>query len=82
MGAATADEAVTPIRSALEADGYELLVEADGPQVVMRIKAGAEACEECLVPPTVMRPMIDKLLADAGLASTDWTLVYPTDLHD
>lgn len=75
----TVDEAVTPIRTALEADGYELRVEEGAEGLVLRIVAGPDACEDCLVPPAVMRPMIGKVLEDAGADDLDFDLIYPTD---
>ncbi len=75
---ATVDQAVTPLRTALGADGYELHVEAEGSRMILRIVAGPEACEDCLVPPAVMEPMISQVLEDAGASGVEWDLVYPT----
>lgn len=67
-------DSLAGIRTALNADGYELALDDDDP-VVIRIVAGPEACEECLVPKPLMSSMIEAV-APAGTA---WRLQYPTD---
>lgn len=71
-------EAVAPIRSALEADGYELHVEPSSDGTVLSIVAGPEACEDCLIPATVLEPMIAQALRERGLGSVAWSLRYPS----
>jgi hypothetical protein len=55
-------ECLEPLSTALTADGYQLIVDrpADGP-FLLRIEAGPEACEECLIP----RPLMEDLIQDA-----------------
>jgi hypothetical protein len=55
-------ECLEPLSAALTADGYQLIVDrlADGP-FLLRIEAGPEACEECLIP----RPLMEDLIQDA-----------------
>jgi DeoR/GlpR family transcriptional regulator of sugar metabolism len=45
-----------PVRAMLAADGYDLAaaLSADGRTIVLDITATAEACAECLAPPTVI----------------------------
>jgi hypothetical protein len=68
--------ALDGIRSALEADGYELHVDPDGDdQFAIRITAGPEACADCLVSKQLMSDMIGAV-APSGVA---WSLQYPAD---
>jgi hypothetical protein len=64
------------IRSALNADGYDLMVApgADD-KYEIQITAGAEACAECLIPKSIMSDMIGAV-APSGVT---WDLRYPTD---
>lgn len=55
-----------PIQVALEADGYALEVTFDESTVSIGIVAGPEACEECLSPPSILEPIVRKLMDDAG----------------
>jgi hypothetical protein len=49
-------EELEPLRAMLAADGYALAaaLSADGRTVVLDITATADACAECLAPPTVI----------------------------
>jgi hypothetical protein len=49
-------EELEPLRAMLAADGYELAtaLSADGRTIVLDITATADACAECLAPPTVI----------------------------
>ena len=67
-------EALQPLRLMLGADGYGLDVTADPLEI--RISATGSACPECLVPRTVMEPMIADMVQRSGLAG-DYTLRYP-----
>jgi hypothetical protein len=51
------------MQAMLAADGYALDAQEEGEQVVVRIKATPEACEDCLAPPDVMRAILGKSLA-------------------
>ena len=53
---ANVDEEFEPVRAMLAADGYELAagLSADGRTIVLDITATADACAECLAPPTVI----------------------------
>jgi hypothetical protein len=65
-GETTIDEALKGLRDTLAADGYELLwsMEEEN-RIGIRVVAGAEACADCLVPPALMRSIVDD-----GLSTT------------
>lgn len=71
------EEALEPVASTLAADGYKLTAARVDDDVVVRIAAGPDACEDCLSPRTVMEPMIRDLLACAGLGGMGLRLSYP-----
>ena len=72
------EAALNPVTSALEADGYSLVI-TEGPGVVrIEISAGPDACEECLSPRQIMEPVIKSLLLEAGLTH-GVELKYPTE---
>ncbi len=45
----------------------------------MRITAGPEACEDCLVPKDMMARMITSTLAAAGVSADRVDLIYPNE---
>ena len=49
------DEALASLRTMLAADGYGLVVQAAAAGLVAEIRAGPEACADCLVPKELMR---------------------------
>jgi hypothetical protein len=51
------------MQATLAADGYELDAREEGERVVVTIAATPEACEDCLSPPEIMRPILGKTLA-------------------
>lgn len=69
-------EALGSFRTGLEADGYSMTVDEDGPKLFVRIAAGPDACEECLVPKELMLSMIQ---ATPPLDRFEIELHYPTD---
>jgi hypothetical protein len=74
--------ALSPVSGALDADGYRLaltLEPENGLRVV--ISAGPEACEDCLVPKSLMEQMIGSALQGAGLPALDLHVVYPVEGH-
>lgn len=72
------EQAVAPIAQSLASDGYELVVEeSNAGELRLRITAGPDACEECLVPQSVMRPMLQSSLETIGVLETGWQLRYP-----
>jgi hypothetical protein len=54
------DAALRGLRSTLESDGYglEWSMEEEN-RIGIRVFAGSEACAECLVPPELMRSIVD-----------------------
>jgi hypothetical protein len=61
------ETALAPFVSALEADGYNGTVVENGDVILLDITAGPEACEDCLVPRSIMEPMLTNALRQAGL---------------
>jgi hypothetical protein len=58
--AGTIEAALRGIRDTLAADGYEIawsMEEQD--RIGIRVVAGPEACADCLVPPSLMRSIVD-----------------------
>ena len=73
------EQALAGLRVAYQADGYDLLVDSveDG-RATIRIAAGPEACEECLVSKQVaVMTLHASLRGLPEIRSID--LVYPTD---
>ncbi|HYW25521.1 MAG TPA: hypothetical protein VE953_15235 [Terriglobales bacterium] len=69
------DEAgLQTMRAALEADGYLLDVSEDRGRLDARISAGPEACEDCLVPKSIMLAMLQQAL---GVPEQSIDLRYP-----
>lgn len=68
------DAGLRTMRAALEADGYLLDVTEDGERLDARISAGPGACEDCLVPKTIMRAMLQQAL---GVPEQSIDLRYP-----
>ena len=56
-------DGLADIRQTLAADGYTIEAREEGERVLVRIGATPEACEDCLVPPDVMRSILGKALA-------------------
>jgi hypothetical protein len=75
---AAVEAALDGLRLGYAADGYSLQVEdvADG-VVKVRIAAGPNACEECLVPKPIALGTIKGSLR--GLPITRVEVAYPTD---
>ena len=75
-----ARSALEPIASTMASDGYALTVsEIPSGVLDVRIEALEGACEDCLVPKSVMVPMIESLLADGGVRPTHVSVAYPTE---
>ena len=73
--------ALASLRTMLEADGYELELGEDGPDVlVAEIRAGPSACDECLVPKEMMRSYFEAALRDVlEFGLPEIRLIYPAD---
>jgi len=73
-------EALASLGTMLEADGYALELREEGADLlVAEIKAGPDACADCLVPKEMMRGYFDSALRKALDAPPDVELIYPTD---
>lgn len=74
-------EALASLGAMLAADGYELeLREGGSALLVAEIKAGPDACADCLVPKDMMRGYFDRALRKALDAPPDVELIYPADV--
>lgn len=81
MPSSEIEAALSSLKAMLAADGYELDVDGNGPDMlVARISAGPQACEDCLVPKDMMRRYFIEALRpvwDAGMPEI--RLLYPGD---
>lgn len=59
-------EALVPFISALEADGYTAHADLRGDVFAFVIKAGPDACEDCLSPRAIMEPILLAALQRSG----------------
>jgi hypothetical protein len=73
------EQTLAELRSMLEADGYLLELhppsDADG-VLMLRVTAGAEACEECLVPIGLFQEIVAQHLGRSGFRGA-FVVVYP-----
>jgi hypothetical protein len=59
----TIEAALRGLRDTLAADGYELVWALEqGETIEIRVVPGSDACAECLVPPELMRSIVDNEL--------------------
>lgn len=74
-GKAAIDAALRGLRDMLEADGYELVWSMEEQnQIGIRVVAGSDACAECLVPPDLMRSILDNELGQTPYSVGSITL--------
>lgn len=71
--------ALEPTRKGLEAAGFELAIQAVEGRLQLKVIAGAEACEDCLVPKSLFRQMASDEVHEAGLAAVEMEILYPID---
>lgn len=72
--------ALAPIESSLTSDGYALRVtELPGNELEVAIDALEGACADCLVPESVMVPMLERILTGSGVAVSGVKVRYPSD---
>lgn len=69
-------ETLADFAGALRADGYALEIGEISDTLSLRIVALDDACEECLVPPAIMAPMISAAL-DGRYSPEQIRLTYP-----
>ena len=73
------ETALASLRTGVQADGYDLRVESvENGVALVRIVAGPNACEECLVPKAIMAGTIKISLRSLPEIS-GVTLRYPVD---
>jgi hypothetical protein len=64
MSTDTIETALRGLRDTLAADGYELVWSMeDEDRIGISVVAGSEACADCLVPPELMRSIVDDELS-------------------
>jgi hypothetical protein len=63
------ESALTGLRTALEAGGYELNIDGVQPDgaIQLAVVAGADACAECVMPDDVLAQIASRALADGGM---------------
>jgi hypothetical protein len=71
--------ALNGVETMLRSDGYGLRIEKQADMLTLIIHALPSACEECLVPKSMMSSVIGSALAKADLHVGQFELVYPTD---
>jgi hypothetical protein len=74
----TVAECLEPLSTALTTDGYQLIVDrlGEGP-FLLRIEAGPEACEDCLIPRPLMEGFIQDAFRQRLSEAPDVELRYP-----
>jgi hypothetical protein len=78
--ATNVSEELEPLRAMLEADGYELAaaLSSDGRTVVLDITATADACADCLAPPTMIASVARSCFSDSSaLAASEIDVRLP-----
>lgn len=72
------DQALSEIKERLAVDGYELSVtEVGDGEINIIIKAGPEACSECLSPKPLLERMIANELKQKGIQFTKLNISLP-----
>lgn len=75
----TVQVALNGVETMLRSDGYELRIEKQAETLTVIIDAQPDACEECLVPKSMMSSFISSALEKADLHVGTFELIYPTD---
>lgn len=80
-GVAGVAELLAPVAAGLRADGYQLDAAMGGNRLSLRVSATDDACEDCLVPKSVMEGVVRSSLRRQGVAVDDLDVVitYPAD---
>jgi hypothetical protein len=74
------EAALEPMVSALKADGYLAQMKLPSDDLLFfEIVAGPGACEDCLIPKSMMAEMLGSSLQKAGAGSLQVELVYPVE---
>ena len=75
------DEALASLRTMLDADGYALSVREGPAGLVAEIRAGPDACADCLVQKDLMRLYIEQALRPVLTGELPAIqILYPADL--
>jgi len=78
-----AGTALAPLATAMQADGFEMIVESEANSIVLTISATPDACAECLIPKAIFKSMATKALDDSGVQIPgEITIVYPAEHHE
>lgn len=72
-----ARELLGGLQQSLEGDGYRLSIESADPGIKVIVTAGADACEECLVPQAMFEKIVSKTLEKCGLVVGEIEVAYP-----
>lgn len=74
------DNALAPLRTMLEADGYALAIHDGQPGLIAEIRAGPDACADCLVQKDLMRIYIENALQPVLGQVPPIAIRYPGEL--
>ncbi|MFT3821756.1 MAG: hypothetical protein QM750_29740 [Rubrivivax sp.] len=72
-------QAISATREGLAAAGFSIDVDERGGRLRFAVKAGPEACGECLVPRVIFEDILGRELADGGIEADGFELQYPLD---
>jgi Fe-S cluster biogenesis protein NfuA len=72
-------DALSILTMAMRADGYDLIVESDQGEIIVRIEATPGACAECLVPKSVLEAIISNELEKTLKRPHTVVVVYTDD---
>lgn len=72
------EAAISGIAAAFAADGYQLTVQDAEPEVRITIAAVGDVCADCLVPESVLVPMLAQALDDTLAAGRPIQVRYPS----
>ena len=77
------DTALAPMRQQLAMDGYDLHARVSNSDILhVEVTAGADACEDCLVPKEVFATMLADQVASAGIVVGGVDVSYPPSTDD
>lgn len=79
---AAVSAAIEGTRAGLDAAGFGIECDDREGRLFLVVQAKEGACEDCLVPKPVFASIVGKELSDAGLAITDFEVVYPVEAGD
>lgn len=72
-------QAIVATREGLAAAGFGIDVDERGGRLRFAVKAGPEACAECLVPRGIFEDILGRELAEGGIEAEGFELLYPLD---